>query len=127
MQLNMIDDPFEAIVDVFSETALTFLFIVATLTLNATLDKFVQVSCALLVTDNVIASIALPLVAWITISGSILSYFILALLFIWNLLIVSYIFNKTLKIDKLASVVMGVLYFMVTYIGTFYISTLLNL
>lgn len=124
MQLNMIDDPLEAIIDVTSETLLTLLFVATTLFLNRSLDKFVQVTCALLVSDNVLACLALPMVAWLTITESLMSYLILGLLFFWNLMIVSYIFNRALKINKIASFVMGILYFMTTYIGTFYLSSL---
>lgn len=127
MQLNMIDDPVDAIFDVTFETVLTMVFIATTLLLNRSFDKFVQVASGLLVCDNVLACLSLPLVAWITISESLFSYSILGLMFLWNMLIVSYIFNRVLKINTMASLVMGMLYFMVTYIGTFYLSALTNL
>ncbi len=127
MQLNMIDDPFEAVVDISCETLLSLAFVACTLALNRSMDKFVQVASAMLVSENILACLALPIVAWITMSESILSYLLLGALFFWNLLIISYIFNLVLRINVLASLIMGVLYFMVTYIGTFYLSTLSNL
>jgi hypothetical protein len=125
MQLNMIDDPLEAFTDVTIETLLTLLFVFVTLSLNASMSRFVQVTCALLVGESLIACFALPILAWITVTESTLSYFILSLLIFWELLFVSYIFKQVLNVNRIASIIVGIFYFIATYLGVFGVNVLL--
>ena len=125
MQLNMIDDPLEAFSDVSVETLLTLIFVFLTLLFNKSLDKLVQVTCALLVGESLLACFALPILAWITVTESTLSYFFLSLLVFWELLFVSFIFKQVLNINRIASLVVGILYFIATYVGVFGINALL--
>ncbi|NOT84268.1 MAG: hypothetical protein HOP02_05660 [Methylococcaceae bacterium] len=127
MQLNMIDDPLEAFSDVTIETLLTLLFIFVTLSLNASMAWFMQVTCAILIGESFISCFALPILAWITVTESALSYFCLSLLIIWDLLFVSYILKQVLSINRLASIIMGLFYFIATYLGVFGINVLLAL
>jgi hypothetical protein len=127
MQLNMVDDPLEAFSDVTIETLLTLLFVFVTLSLNVSLAWYVQVASALLVGESVITCFALPILAWITVTESWLSYFFLSLLLLWELLFVSFIFKHVLNINRLASLVVGIFYFIATYAGVFGVNVLLAL
>ncbi|MEQ1635805.1 MAG: hypothetical protein ABL903_03875 [Methylococcales bacterium] len=127
MQLNMVDDPLEAFSDVTIETLLTLLFVFITLSLNSSMAWFTQVSCAILVGESLISCIALPILAWITVTESVLSYFCLSLLILWDLLFVSYILKQVLSINRLASIIMGIFYFVATYLGVFAVNVLLAL
>jgi hypothetical protein len=127
LQFNMVDDPLEAFTDVGVETLLTFCFVFVVLSLNASMAWFVQVCCAVLVGENVVACFALPILAWITVSESVTSYVFLGLLVFWELLFVSYIFRQVLSINRFASIIIGVMYFMATYLGVFVVNNILAL
>jgi hypothetical protein len=125
MQLNMIDDPLEAFTDVTLETLLTLVFVFVTLSLNSSMAWFIQVTSALLVGENVVACFALPVLAWITVTETTLSYLCLGLLIFWELLFVSYIFKQVLNINRVASIIIGILYYIATYFGVFGVNVLL--
>lgn len=127
MQINMIDDPLEAVSDVTFETLLTLLFVFIVLYLNSSLAWYVQVASALMVGESLIACVMLPIVAWITVTESTLSYVFLSILFFWLLFFVSYIFKQVLNINRFASIVIGIFYFIATYVGVFGINALLAL
>lgn len=127
VQINMVDDPLEAFSDVTIETLLTILFVLLALALNGSLAWFVQVACALLVSESFITVLAIPILAWNTVTESTTSYVLLSLLFGWVFLVVSYIFKLILNINRAASIVMGIFYFLVTYVGVSAVNALLAL
>jgi len=125
MQANMTDDPFESFTEVSIETLLTFMFIGFILYLNKTFYAFIQVTTAILVCANVISLFVIPVLIWLTINEYLLSYYILGLLFIWELSLIAYIFRKTLSINLSASLALSALYFTVAYLGAFAIGQVL--
>ncbi len=127
MQYNMVNDFLDALIDVTEETFLTLVFAFVTLALNKSLRFFVQVTSALLVCENVIACVALPVVALLVMSQSIISYALLAFVIIWELYVISYIFRQVLLVNQTASLVVGILYFIVTYIGVYCLNLVFNL
>lgn len=127
MQYNMVNDLLDAFIDVTEETILTIVLIFLILSLNRSLNRFVQVASALIVSENLTGCIAIPIVAWLAISESILSYALLSIIIVWELLIISYIFKLVLNINQTASVVMGIIYFIVTYLGVYGLNLVINL
>lgn len=127
MQYNMVNDLLDAFIDVTEETILTIVLIFLILALNRSLNRFVQVASALIVSENLTGTIAIPVVAWLAMSGSILSYVLLSIIIVWELLIISYIFKLVLNINQTASVVMGIIYFIVTYLGVYGLNLVINL
>lgn len=127
VQYNMVNDFLDALVDVTEETLLTISFVLFTLALNKSLNKFVQVTSAVLVCKNVMACVALPVVALLTMTGSIFSYVLLALIVVWALYVISYIFRQVLNINHTASIVVGIIYFIVSYLGVYCLNLLINL
>lgn len=124
-QLNMVDDPLEAFSDVTIETLLTLLFVFLALALNRSLAWFLQVACALMVTESVITVFAIPILAWNTVTESTMSYVFLALLFGWIFLVVAYIFKYVLNINRAASIVVSIFYFIITFVGVSGVNALL--
>jgi len=125
MQANMTDDPFESFLEVSFETAFTLLFIGFILYLNKTLYAFVQTTTALLFCTNVVSLFIIPNLVWLTLHESLLSYYILGLLFIWELVLVAYVFRKTLTINLSASIALSAVYFILVYLGSFFIGQML--
>ncbi len=125
MQTNMTDDPFESFTEVTIQTLLTLLFIGFILRLNKTLYAYIQVTTSILVCANIISIFVIPVLIWLTVNDDILSYYCLALLFIWEFTVISYIFRKSLAINPAASLALSVFYFTATYLGAFALGQIL--
>lgn len=123
-QANMIS-PFEAFVEVTTETLLTLLFIFVVLTLNRTMHTYMQVASAILVSENVVAIFGVPVIFWLTVTDSWFSYAALALLVAWDFALITYIMRKVLAVDLLAGLIMSFVYFIATY-GAAYMLTILT-
>jgi hypothetical protein len=121
-QANMIP-PFEAFTEVIADTALTLLFVAIILSLNHTLHNYIQVASAILVCENAVSILGVPVIVWLTVTHDWLSYTVLAILMIWDFSLITYIMKKVLAIDVFASVVVTFFYFITTY-GAAYALTL---
>lgn len=119
MQANMTDDPFESFVEVGFETLLTLILIGITLLFNKTLYAFLQVTTALLLCANIVSLFIVPVMVWLTVSDDPLSYYTMALLFLWDFSLVTYIIKKVIAINILASIALALIYFIATYLGAF--------
>ena len=119
MQANMTDDPFESFTEVSIETTLTLIFIGLLLLLNKTLYVYIQVTTAIIFCANVISFFIVPVLIWLTVTADILSYYLLGLIFLWDFMLVAYIFKKALSINLPASLALSVFYFIATYLGAF--------
>ena len=84
MQTNMTDDPFESFTEVIIQIVLTLLFIGLILKLNRALYAYIQVTSAILFCANIISLFVIPVLIWLTVSEVLLSYYNLALLFVWE-------------------------------------------
>ncbi|MCK4841523.1 MAG: hypothetical protein KAT04_06530 [Methylococcales bacterium] len=118
IQANMID-PTEAVFEVVIETVLTVCFVGLILFLNKTTHLYVQILTAILFCENIVALFGLPAVVWLTVSESMLSYYLLGLLFLWDFLLITYILKKVLAINSIASLTISFFYFMMTYAGAY--------
>jgi hypothetical protein len=125
MQANMTDDPFESFIEVGIQILLTLLFIGFILRLNKALYTYIQVMTAILVCANIISLFVIPVLIWLTVSEDLLSYYSLAVLFLWEFTVMAYIFKKILAINPAASLALSLLYFTATYFGAFAIGQVL--
>ncbi|HEY8157348.1 MAG TPA: hypothetical protein VIF10_01470 [Methylobacter sp.] len=121
----MTDDPIESFTEVSVETLLTLMFIGVMLFFNRTLYAYVQVTTAVIFCGNVVALFVVPVLIWLTISEEPLSYYFLSLLLLWDYVLVTYIIRQVLSINILASIVLSLLYFIVTYFGAFALGQLI--
>lgn len=125
MQANMTDDPMESFTEVGIETLLMLMFVGVMLFFNKTLYAYIQVATAILVCANVIALFIVPVIIWLTISESPLSYYFLGLLLLWDYVLVTYIIKQTLSINLFASLALSLFYFTATYLGAFALGQLM--
>ncbi len=125
MQANMTDDPFESFIEVAIQTLLTLLFIGVILHLNKALYAYIQVTTAILVCANIISVFVTPVLIWLTVSEDLLSYYSLGVLFLWEFIVMAYIFRQILAITSSASLALSLLYFIATYFGAFAIGNIL--
>jgi hypothetical protein len=107
------------------ETVFTLLFIGFILYLNKTLYAFVQTTTAVLFCTNVVSIFVIPILVWLTLNEYLVSYYVLGLLFIWELTLIAYIFRKTLTINHSASIALSAVYFIIVYMGAFSIGQML--
>lgn len=119
MQTNMVDNPIEAFFEISIETLLTLIFIVLILTLNKSMYAFIQVTTALLFCENIVSIFGAPVLAWLTVTEDLLSYYAFGLIALWDFILVAYIMKQTLAINTAASLVMSVIYFIATYLGAY--------
>ncbi len=124
IQANMID-PLEAAVEVTIETALTFSFIALIMFLNRNFQHFVPVVSSILFCENVVAFFGVPVVVWLTVTDSLISYYILGGLILWDYILIAYILRKTLGINIAASLTLSFFYFMMTYAGAYFVTIMI--
>ena len=125
MQTNMTDDPFESFVEVSIETALTLLFIGFILYLNKTLYAFVQTTTALIFCTNIVSLFIIPILVWLSINEYLVGYYVLSLVGLWELILIAYIFRKTLTINLSASIALAAVYFIIVFMSSFFIGQIL--
>ena len=124
IQANMID-PSEAFFEVIVETTLTFSFVWLILFLNKSTHLFVQIITAVLFCENVVAFFGVPVVIWLTVSESIISYYLFGLLIFWDFILITFIIKKVLSINTAASLTISFFYFLLTYVGAYSLTLLL--
>ena len=124
IQANMID-PSEAFFEVIVETLLTFGFVWLILFLNKSTHLFVQIITAVLFCENVVAFFGVPVVIWLTVSESMISYYLFGLLIFWDFVLITYIIKKVLSINTAASLTISFFYFVMTYVGAYSLTLLL--
>lgn len=118
IQANMID-PVEALVEVITETALTFAFIAIILSLNKTMHLYVQITTAVLFCENIVAVVSVPVMVWLTASNNIVSYLLLATLIIWCVVMITFVIKKVVAISFIAGLAISLFYFFSTYVGAY--------
>jgi hypothetical protein len=121
-QANMIP-PIEAFFEVLAEIVLTLLFVAITLGLNRSLHCYFQVMSAILVSENIVAVLGIPVIVWLTVTHDWLSYTFLITLILWDFSIITYVMKRVLAVDTLASLIVAFFYFVTTY-GLAYLLTL---
>jgi hypothetical protein len=125
MQTNMTDDPFESFTEVTLQIFLTLMFISFILRINNMLYAFIEVTSSILVCANTVSFFIIPVLIWLTVNEDILSYYCLALLLIWEFIVMAYILKKTLAINSAASLALSALYYIITYLGAFSLGQIL--
>lgn len=126
LQANMTDDPIESFYEVSFETLLTLLFIWLMLALNKSLYGFIQVSSAVLFCSNVVSCIIIPVLVWLTVSENTISYYLVAMLLIWDYALTTYIFKRVLLLNIPASAVISLCYAGFTYFGAYTLGQLVQ-
>lgn len=124
IQANMID-PSEAFFEVVIETALTLSFVGLILFLNKSLHLYIQIVTTVLFCENIVAFFGVPVVIWLTVSESILSYYLFGVLILWDFILVTYIVKTVLSINLAASLTISFFYFIMTYLGAYSLTLML--
>jgi len=124
IQANMID-PSEAFFEVVIETSLTMAFVGLIVFLNKSSHLFIQIATAVLFCENVVAFFGVPVVIWLTVSENIFSYYLFAILIIWDFILITYIIRSILSINLAASLTISFFYFIMTYFGAYGLTLLL--
>lgn len=118
IQANMID-PTEAFFEVILETLLTLGFVALILLFNKTIHLYIPIITAVLFCENIVALLGLPVIIWLTVSDSWLSYVLIAYLILWDYVLICYIVKKVLVVNIIASMVVSFSYFALTYAGAY--------
>jgi hypothetical protein len=119
MQTNMVDNPVEAFFEISIETLLTLIFIALILALNKSMFAYIQVASALLFCENAASIFGAPVFAWLTVTEDLLSYYAFGIIVFWEFLLIANVLKQTLAINTPASLVMSLIYFIITYLGAY--------
>jgi hypothetical protein len=121
----MIDDPVESLYEIIIQIIFMLGFIAILLIINKTLYVYVQVATAFMFSANFISVFVVPVMVWLTVSEDLYSYYLFFLLLAWYYAIVAYIIKCVLVINIPASIVLALLYFIVTFLGAFAIGQMI--
>lgn len=118
-----ISDPVEAFIQILIEIVITLLFIGAMLLKDGSTYNFERFLTAILVCENFVYTLALPLAFWfIFAKGSEFAlypvYFGSALI-IWSVVIIAYLLQGLFDLEWKISTTLSILYFILTYFGSF--------
>lgn len=125
IQFNMSDDV-EAVFEVILETLLTLSFIATVLLLNRSFHAFIQIGSAVLFCQNMVALLLVPVVFWVTVAEDTPSYVVLSIFIFWAAILIAHIFKQVLQINRPASLVVSLFYFLIAYGGAYGIDSLLS-
>lgn len=125
LQANMIDDPFESFYEITLQVIFMLMFIGILLFLNKTLYLFVQIVTAFTLSANLISVLVIPVMVWLTVTEDLYSYYLFALLLVWYYAIIAYVIKHVMVINLAASMVLALLYFVVTFLGAFAVGQLI--
>lgn len=125
LQANMIDDPFEAFYEISLQVIFMLMFVGILLFLNKSLYLYVQVVTAFTLSANLISVLVVPVMVWLTVTEDMFSYYLFALLLVWYYAIVTYVLKYVMVINLAASMVLALLYFIVTFLGAFAVGQLI--
>lgn len=114
-QANMITVS-EAFVEVIMDVGLTLVFVWVLLSVNRSMHNFIQIATAVLFCENVVSLFAVPIIAWVTLTHSLLSYLFLVVVIVWNYALITYIMKKVLAVDTTAGIIVALLYFICIYV-----------
>ena len=124
IQVN-VTDPLEAFIEVALETSLTLLFVACLLFVKKALAGFIPAATSFLVCENIVASLGLPVVIWLTTTDDLLSYYFLAFLILWDIAMITYLIKRILTANIVTAFLLSLAYFIATYIGAFSFMTIM--
>ena len=126
-----ISDPIEAFMQIFIEVFITLSFMAALLFRDGSTYNFERFLTAILVCENFVYTIGLPILFWFILAkgGDYASYpiYLGAILMLWSIVIISYLIKGLFGFDWRTSSSLSVLYFVLTYFGSFGILMLTGL
>lgn len=118
-----ISDPIEAFLQIIIEVTITLLFMVALLLKDGSSYNFERFLTAILVCENFVYVLALPLAFWFIFakgtSASLYPLYIGTVLIIWSIVIIAYLLKGLFGLDWKSGTALSVLYFILTYFGSF--------
>jgi len=118
-----ISDPIEAFIQIFIEIIITLLFMAGLMLRDGSSYNFERFLTAILVCENFVYVLGLPILFWyIFAKGSdFASYpiYIGMALMVWSIVIIAYLLKGLFDLDWRSAGSLSVLYFALTYFGSF--------
>lgn len=118
-----VSDPVEAFIQIFIEIIITLIFISVILIKDEGWYNFERFLTAILVCENFIYILALPLAFWYIFAKgtdfAIYPIYMGGALIVWSMAIIAYLLKELFNYTWKASISVSVLYFFLTYFGSF--------
>ncbi|TXL09350.1 hypothetical protein BMR09_00950 [Methylococcaceae bacterium CS3] len=126
-----ISDPIEAFMQIFIEVFITLIFMGALLLRDGSTYNFERFLTAILVCESFVYVLGLPILFWYIFAkgGEFASYpiYIGMALMVWSIAIIAYLIKGLFGFDSRTGGSLSVLYFVLTYFGSFGILVLTGL
>jgi len=117
-----ITDPIEAFIQIFVEIFITLSFLGILLIKEGSMFHFERFVTAVLVCENFVYLLALPLAFWFIFSkgtvDSIYPIYMGGVLILWSIAIISYLFKGLFDFSWINSYLLSIAYFVCTYFGS---------
>lgn len=109
----------EAVIEVFLEIFLIFLFLAIVLFFTKDLKRYWKVMTSYLITQGFISIFALPLLIWATVTEESWAYYCLAVVMLWGVAIIAYINNQVISLGAFPSFLLSLTFYLGVYGGAF--------
>ena len=118
IQFNVSDD-IDAIVEVLVEAVLTLVFMAGLLFLNHSYNRFMPLTTALLFCENIAGVVLVPILFWISLSGTAASFVGLSVFLLWFLVLLSYFFKAVVAVNSAAATLVALCFLGFAYGGSY--------
>lgn len=118
--LALLIDPVEASIQISAKLVFSLFFVLVAVVLARKLSMFVPTMTAIIMCENLIALIGLPVVVWLHISETVvIPFYITMALVVWGLAVTGFILRQMFSIKLGSAAIVSVLYFLVADLGSF--------
>jgi len=113
-------DPVEASIQISAKLVFSLFFVLIAVVLARKFSLFVPAITAIIMCENLIALIGLPVVFWMHITETVvIPFYITVALVVWGLAVTGFILRQMFSIKSGSAAIVSVLYFLVADLGSF--------
>lgn len=118
--LALLIDPVEASIQISAKLVFSLFFVLVAVVLARKFSMFVPTMTAIIMCENLIALIGLPVVFWLHVSETVvIPFYITVALVVWGLAVTGFILRQMFSIKLGSAAIVSVLYFLVADLGSF--------
>lgn len=118
--LALLIDPVEASIQISAKLVFSLFFVMTAVLLARKFSMFVPAITAIIMCENLIALIGLPVVFWMHMTETVvIPFYITVALVVWGLAVTGFIVRQLFSIKLGSAAMVSVLYFLVADLGSF--------
>jgi hypothetical protein len=118
--LALLVDPVEASIQISAKLVFSFFFVLVAVVLARKFSLFLPAITAIIMCENLIAFIGLPVVFWLHSTETVvIPFYITVALVVWGVAVTGFIVRQLFSIKLGSAAIVSVLYFLVADLGSF--------